>query len=308
MDIKNLKKKNIKFEKINEDAAVQIMESEYSQFRLLRLAEVFETYAKPDKEGQYVNLDFAQLYYLSRLDEQLSHIFMRVCLESELKIKTLLIADANELGVANTFLIDYIKEDFEYLSQAYKQDVVRILKSTENGQDDYLLERFLDLITFGTFEKVVRTFYKRYGAQLPQKNWGEYDGYLISIHNVRNKVAHNIPLLGDLRIKGSAFNSRLSEHLAKSGIKHKTLQTNLSREVIYDLVNILYFYSCTQEKEALKANYLALKSYCKCCKKDKNLFIQNQILVSAFNFFENIIDIFKNSAKNGQLFRKNKKI
>lgn len=288
-----LKKKNIKLEKFGDRRVEGVIKNEYSLFRLLQLAQAFETYAKTENAEKYINLDFAQLYYLSVLDEKLSHILVCVCLESELKIKTLLIAEANKLGVSNDFLVDYIKGDLEYLLQSYPQDLNQILKDAEDGQDSFALERFLDLIMFGTFEKVVRAFYKQYFEQAAEKEREAVDGYLISIHNIRNKVAHNIPLLGGLRTKGDAFNSRLSAYLTKSGIKHRTLKTNLSREVVFDIVNVLYLYCCNQDKKRISANYSQLKKFCRECKKYKKYFINNSVLVSSFNFFESIIEIFR---------------
>ena len=293
MFVDKLKDKNVKFNKIDEKTAELITQNEFSQYRLLCLSNVFDKYTKTENAGKYINLDFAQLYYLSKLDEKLSHILIQICLELELKMKTLLICDANKLGVSNAFLVDYIKDDFEFLSQSYLQELNCILESAEKGYDGFALERFLDIAMFGTFEKIVRAFYKRYSGQLMEEKIGIYDGYLISIHNLRNKVAHNIPLLGDLHIKGKAFNSRLSAYLVKSGIKNKTLHTNLSREVEYDIVNVLYFYCCIQDRKRIITIYRQLKEFCRECKQYAKYLINNSILVSTFNFFERIIKIFR---------------
>lgn len=293
MDLKILKQKNIKFEILDEQRAEKILGSEYSLFRLCNLAEIFETYRQTENVGKFVDLDFAQLYFLSDLDYELSHILMRICLELELKLKTLLIADARKLGVINTFVLDYITTDYNYLSQVFPEKIKSLLKNVESGQDEFVLEKFLETITFGTFEKVVRAFYEQYSLMLFGKQSAPYDSYLFSIHNIRNKVAHNIPVISDLLKKSNSFNSRLSEYLVKKGVKAKTLHTNLSRSVVYDVANILYFYCATQDQKRITVNYKELKAFCHSCKKFKKYFRQNTVLMSSFKFFEKITIIFK---------------
>ncbi|MCH5165038.1 MAG: Abi family protein [Clostridiales bacterium] len=290
MDIEYLKKLNVKFNIIDEKEAANLISSEYPLNRLIEFASIFEQYKMTDKQGQFVNLEFAQLYYLTKIDERLRHILMKMCLEIEQKIKYILISDSIKLKVARTFLTEYIRSDYDYLYRHYSKELDLFISGDENV---YTLDKFLDIITFGTFVKLVRAFYQQYAQEIYHKKHASFEQYLSSVHHIRNKAAHNVTLLSELNEKRGLLNPQVSEYLAKHGINSKTLKTNLSRTIVFDITSVMHLYCNLLSREQIKQNNKVWRKFVfKECRSYKKLFQKNEILKSAYRFSQKVVRIY----------------
>lgn len=78
--IENLKCKNIKFNVVNEDDAILYLSYNTYYFKLKSFAKSFE-YNETKK--QYINLDFAYLVELSKLDMYLREYIIKISLDTE---------------------------------------------------------------------------------------------------------------------------------------------------------------------------------------------------------------------------------
>lgn len=282
------KKNNIMFNKIDEDKAENIMLKEYPSALLFSYSNLFEKYFGTDKKGTFVSLDFTQLYYLAIIDEQLRQILMRICLEIELKIKTIFLADVQKLDVEENFLNEYIQSDLEYLSKTYPNELEKIKSCKETS-----LYNFLNSILFGTFEKLIHSFYRKYAQIIYGTPRAPFEKYLSSVRKIRNMVAHNSPFLSELKNNEKLSNNSLSPFLSSKGIKSKTLHTNLSKPIMFDLCNILRLYCGIQPLVKIKKNAKEISKFIRTNhKKYVKYFKTNLTLSSSYRFFKDVVKIF----------------
>ena len=93
--IKNMGGKGIKFSICNEiDARVFLAEHNY-YFKLKAYAHNFEQYTDPEKQGKYVNVDFAYLKDLSTIDAQFRKIILTMCIDLEHFLKVRMLSHFN---------------------------------------------------------------------------------------------------------------------------------------------------------------------------------------------------------------------
>ncbi len=290
-NIDYLKQLNIKFEIINEIKAQELIDCNFPCSLLLSYSSIFEKYRIKEKEGKFVNLDFAQLFYLALIDEQLRQFLMILCLEIELKIKTILIADAQKLNVEEVFLQDYINSDIDYLTKTYPNEINDF--NLCPNEDLSPLYNFTSAVLFGTFEKLVHNFYCKYAELIYGKQRAPFEKYLSSVRRIRNMVAHNSPLLSELSVNNKMSNNSLSPFLSDKGIKSKTLHTNLSKPIIFDICNIMRLYCGIQSVDKINKTNKEFKKFLRINYRKYGKYLKtNQTISSSYTFFKSIVKIF----------------
>lgn len=259
--ILEMKKKQINFNRIDEQTAENIMKNEYSFYQLMEYSQLFDQYVSTEKKGQFIRLDFAQIYYLAIIDEQLRHVILQQCLELEKYLKlqiTNYFNGRNEL--ISVILQDYMIQDMEYLSETYKESKNDIIheKYTALKIDELNLVQFLDVIQFGTLERFWIFCYDRCITSSREKLITLRECF-ISTRYLRNAAAHNNTILSNLPKKAKTEqNCTSSQHvlnyLKQSGVGQKTLATNMSKQIVKDFCNFLYLCKETESSTILQKN------------------------------------------------------
>lgn len=288
--VQRLCDQNITFNVICEKDAENIMKKEYSYYKLMEYSQLFEKYKTTSKQGKFVKLDFSQLYYLAVIDFRLSQILMCMCLEIENVLKTKLISDADKVSDNQNFFREYYNSESSYFKQTYNAENIEILRMSdfEGTVDSLELPQFLNVLQFGTLEKLIHFFYKKYAVQIYKTEFAPFENELYSIRRIRNLVAHNNSILSKLNIKTEHRNLKLSAYLGKKGIKNKTLTTNLSKIIVSDLCNLLYVYFNIIEDN--NAVLRMLEEFDKqCWQKYQGYFEENYSLKSVYFFIKKII-------------------
>ncbi len=290
-DILEMKLQNVRFEKINEETAKKIFNEKYSFDELIQYGVLFEKYNREDKKNQFVNLDFAQLYFLAELDSKICKVLMAMALEIEAKIKHKIIVDFK--NDAEPLLIEYYNIDHEYLETIYDPEFHNDLRAYLNeGQKlfDLSMFQFLQVIGFGTLERFIGFLYSKKDYEHLLSNW-KFDLYdIVSVRRIRNIVAHNGSIMCKLIERADKKNLKNLAILGKNGIKHKTLTTNMSREIINELVGFfkVYFSLCEKAFYAKQFELLLSES-----KNDFNvLFEKNGLLISSRDFVYKVFYLF----------------
>lgn len=287
-NIEYLKKQNIQFNSIDENAAQQIMENEYPCYKLYEYSHLF-------KYSHF--LDFSLLYYLAVLDEKLRHIVICNCLDLEQSLKTIIIDDAERLAVKDSVLEDYFKLDGEYLLSYYNSDNIDYFNNEEisNSISSLSFEQFLEVIQFGTFEKFLHYFYKKYAISLYNKEYAPYECHINSVKRLRNISAHNGLLIGSLDKKREISSDKVASFLGSHGIKHKTLRSNMSKQTVFDICNLLHLCFLVLPKTKFEKTLAQLNDFLqKDCKQYKHVYSNNSLLVSVYNFTNSVVDIYAN--------------
>ena len=259
-----------------------------SEYRLLQIGALFSNVENEQSKLEDLNASLEQLHYLSTIDKKFSRLIMEICLDVELVLKTSLINDAKKLGVAKDFAEKYLEEDKEYLIKTYPDEMNTLLKV----ETEFLLEKLLDFVLFGTLEKIIVKFYSLYQSDLNLKNGFLLKSGLNSVRHLRNRVAHNVPLLADFNKKCNFNNSELYTILYQNGLKKKTVKNNLSKNVIFDFCVLLFLCNSIITKNQKKEYLKKFNRLFKYCKKYKKYYKHNLNLISLYNFLKKSTKIF----------------
>lgn len=293
--IEELRAKNIKFIRINEVEAEKILKSEYSFFKIMEFSENFERYISTDKKGQFVNLDFSQLYYLTKIDERLCEIVMSLCLEIEQIIKTVFINDMISVCNPNEFISTYYQNDRDYLQNVYTTENFDIMqrKYSISNVTDLEFYQFIDLVQFGTLERMLHSFYKMYAIPIYNSEFAPFEKLITSVKRIRNRVAHNNSLLNQLKVENLYNNPEVSTFLGVGGIKSRTLKTNFSKAIVFDLVSCFYLYFKVVPNYKTECHIRDFRNFdMEYCQKYKQAWCENATLKSVYDFIKQCLQLF----------------
>ena len=284
-----LKQQNITFNRINESEALRILREEFTFDQLIALSSIFDKYQGRE---EFVSLDFSQLYAAAIIDSKFSQLLMYVCLDLQKTIEAQLCYDIEKKGNKNDFLYEYLKKDSLLRDLICSQTEQNMLYD-EPYYTSLSFQEVLNMSSWGTIEKMIFFFYYEYTCEEnPEKP--KYLSQLFSIRRIRNIVAHNNGILSRLKIQSEYKNLKMNAFLGKNGLKKKTLQTNMSKAIVSDIVDVLFLYYSfvPNNHEFLLMWRFFDEQY---CQKYSDLFRDNYQLRSIYTFIKKIIDIFEKS-------------
>ncbi len=297
--IDHMKQKGIKFNIASEEYAKSYLSDNTYYFKLKSYVKVFKYNEVTDK---YINVDFAYLEELAKLDMYIRKYILSLTLDIEHLLKVQLVRDLtlnkNEDGykIINTFLkkfpgiIDIINQKKNNSASA---DLIYYY------QDNWSLWTIIEVLSLGDFIKLYKFYYEKY----PTKNSKKIIDLLWSVKFLRNACAHNNCLLNSLRVPYE------HTHLLKDGtiLSTKTLTkivsnintigkqartTKLKNPIIHDLSACLFLLDMLDVSDALKtSNYSALYFFLtQRCIKKQHYFMHNNVLTSNYIFIKKILD------------------
>lgn len=299
--INNLKAKNIKFDIADEEYATQYLSHNTYFFKLKSFAKSFEY---NETKEQYINLDFAYLVELSKLDMYLREYIIKLSLDTEhfLKVKFINDLTNNDLedgyNIVNKFLNKY-----PYISQNIEN------KKRDSACADLIYKyannwaawNIIEVLSFGDFVKLFQLYYELY----PDKKSNIIVNLLWPLKFIRNASAHNNCLLNTLRkpyMHTHLFNAKnnviepnkeLVRLLIKiPGISKNTRKKKLSNPVIHDFIASLFLFNeiclsqTLKEKQLLNLKKLIDERFC----KNKDYFINDNVFSTNYEFIKKIVD------------------
>ncbi|CUU88676.1 Abortive infection bacteriophage resistance protein [Campylobacter hyointestinalis subsp. hyointestinalis] len=295
LDIQNqidhLEKLGIKFDICTKDKAINFLESNNYLFKIKSYAKNYDRDAKSNK---YINLDFAYLIELSTLDMYLRRIVLNIGLNIEhllkVELNTHLSQNQQEDGysvvedflTANSRINNEIKNKIEQKSFVQKLTLKNI-----NNMPYWIL---IEILEFGNF----LTFYKFYFDKHRNQTYLAYHALAYCVKFLRNGAAHNNCILNTLRIpciNGFKPNKYIQTEIAKiKTISSSTRNKILNDPTLHDILAlIVLFTKICNSKNMKKATLIEINNFINRCKKHKNYFNDNNLLVSKFNNMRKII-------------------
>jgi abortive infection bacteriophage resistance protein len=220
--IKKLDSRGVKFKFMSKEQAKEALLSINNYFKLTAYRKSFEVNA----DGKYVDLDFAYLKDLSKIDMYLRYCLLEMCLDIEhfgkAKFMGYLTNQPEEDGysiipehIASREPIEGSKEP-NYLKISY-EDAYRKAAENEYCRDLYTKHMgdmpvwaAIEIMSFGTFVDLYMFFGKKY----KYKNMIDQAHMMISISRLRNACAHNNCIINDLsRQQAPGINNKLNMNL-----------------------------------------------------------------------------------------------
>lgn len=241
--INHLEKKGIKFKNISKEDALLYLEDNNNFFKLLSYRKNF---AKSDKTGEYVNLDFAQLIDLAVIDTRIRIMIIEMALNiehfSKVKLLKHITDNQNEDGYSITQ--DYI-DSLSMDERLHLENEIERNKNSIYVTDVYNKYKnnmpvwaFIEILSFGSFIH----FYKFCAARFKDADMTDESYLFLTVKKIRNAAAHNNCLINDLSIKTHKYkiNFGLKDALSKIGIKYDQRKKKMACERTAQIVTCLY--------------------------------------------------------------------
>lgn len=193
--LKNLEDKNVQFNIMSKEEAREYLQNNTYYFKLKSYEKSFEYNVS---KNQYINLEFAYLVELAKLDMYLRKLIIRISLHTEHFLKVKLIDDltknekedgyhvVRELFSKYPFMVDHINQ------KKYNSACADLIHKYENNWAAWNL---IEVISFGDFIRLYEFYYLLY----PEQDNEIVSDLIWSLKFIRNASAHNNCLLNTLR-------------------------------------------------------------------------------------------------------------
>lgn len=192
--ISHLKDKGIKFEKCGEDEAASFLAEQCDFYEATSYRKLFTKRQGGERDGEYANLDFAQLKVLAALDETLREVLFPMTRHIEHSWKVSLKRSVSErededgYEIVSDYLSSLSAKDRNYRTSELKRSSLNpytrgIYKKYAEHMPTWA---FLELTSFGTLTDFVRFCGERWDDKTLTRT--HYD--LKKVKSVRNCTAH----------------------------------------------------------------------------------------------------------------------
>lgn len=193
--IEHMKGKGITFDLYKEPAARTFLAEHNYYFKLKAYAHNFDRYKAPEKNKSYINLDFAHLVDLSKIDADFRKIILNMCLDLEHYLKVRML---HHCTMVDEDGYDIVRRLFEMQPDLKAEIEKKVNTSTchqivAKRKDAWAIWSIVELISFGPFIDLYNLFY------MDHKFEDDCRGYLYAIKMIRNAAAHNNCLLNQMR-------------------------------------------------------------------------------------------------------------
>ena len=288
-------KLGICFDIYDEELAKEFLMYNNYYFKIKSYAKNYEKYIRGANTGKYIDLDFAYLLELSRIDMYFRRVIIKMTLDIEHFLKTQLLRNFMENDNEDGYNIvkdlfsayPYIKKNIdEKCKSSASRDL--ILKYNSN----FAIWNIVEVLSFGDFIKLYEIYFKKYKAR------DDVINYLWSVKFLRNAAAHNNCLLNSLRVPYSNTikpNKKINTFISKiAGINKDARKKKMKNPIIHDFVVMLYVFNIVVTSKNIKKHSMEeLKDLIdNRFTVNKSYFIENQVLVSYYNFIKKIVDYF----------------
>ncbi|WP_353892918.1 Abi family protein [Proteinivorax hydrogeniformans] len=285
----------IKFNIIDEEEAKQFLRENTYYFKIKSYAKNYEKYKGGENAGKYVNLEFAYLVELSKIDMYFRRVILKMTLDIEHFLKTQLLRDfqANENEDGYSILEElftkypYIRDNISVKSKnSASSDLVRKYK------DEFAIWNIVEVLSFNDFTKLYHIYYRKYNTK------GSVEKLLWSVRLLRNAAAHNSCLLNSLRTPYNYQirpNEKIKHYITKiDGVGREARKNRMRNPVMHDFVVTLYvFNNIITSKRIREITMLELKEFTDDrMTRNKSYFNKNQLLISHYDFAKKVIDYF----------------
>ncbi|QNQ83126.1 Abi family protein [Lactobacillus sp. PV037] len=261
--LEHMKQKGITFNHMTENDAKKCLRTLNYYFKLAS----YRKNLKKDKDGRYINLDFAYLTDLAAIDMQLRQYLLELCLDIEHSVKVLI------LDLTSNYLDDEdgykVVQDFRNSSSFGYNQYEATINNLKTNQ--YLREMsnkysenppiwvYLETTSFGGLTAFTEYFYNNRKSNIKLKKISKLLRYC---KNIRNACAHNTPILVNLLSNSDKINKKPAQI---TGIANsmKIKNKDMYYEKMVDLVSVFYLHKLLQSERLGNFQYQKGKSLIK---------------------------------------------
>lgn len=299
--LKNLEDKNVQFNIMSKEEAREYLQNNTYYFKLKSYEKSFEYNVS---KNQYINLEFAYLVELSKLDMYLRELIIRISLHTEHFLKVKLMDDltknekedgyhiVRELFSKYPFMVDHINQ------KKYNSACADLIHKYENNWAAWNL---IEVLSFGDFIKLYELYYSLYPEQVNEV----VSDLIWPLKFIRNASAHNNCLLNTLRKpyvythlydkkrRTIIVNKRLVSLLSLvPAITKNNRKKKITNPIIHDFVASLFLFDeiCTSKVFKMKI-FTEVKEFVDGrLIKNKEFFNFDNVFTTIYDFIRNVVD------------------
>lgn len=249
--IEYLKAKGVQFNYMTEADSMEYLRRNSYYYKVTAYRYNFSK----DSNGKYINLDFCQLRDLAIIDMHLRYLLIKLSLDIEHSLKTLIIQYITEdPGEDGYSIIDeyniyernrYIGDENKYVH--VKDKIIKEVRHERDyNYDSYIKGKFpiwklIEMMSYGQLASFIR-FYSEEG-KYKSKSLSIAKDYLYYSKNIRDAAAHSRPLLLDIT-KENDFIPRieLNQYVQTKFLKKKRSTALLTNYRIHDLCSLIFLH------------------------------------------------------------------
>jgi len=292
--------KGIKFTIIDEEQATEFIRKHTYYFKLKAFAKNYEKYNSGDKIDQYIDLEFAYIAELSKLDAYFRKIIIRMVLDVEHFLKVQLLRDISESEDEDGYVIvEKFKQNyprvFEQIADKAHNPYCRAL--IEKYKADFAVWNLVEVLSFGEFIELYSYYYCYHREPV------KVASMLRSIKWLRNAAAHNNCLFDKIAkpYESISASKELMTRIARiRNLPQKTRESKMKNPVIHDFVALLYvFDKIVPPSTAKELVYKELSDLVNIrFVRYKQYFERNDAITSSYNFLKIVVDFYTKHAYN----------
>ena len=310
------KTKGIQFNHISESAAEEYLTQNNNYFKLTSYRKNYQKFTSGIHCGTYQNLDFAFLIELARIDVEIRHVLLKMCLDIEHFLKVSLIkavenqmtSGSGEDGykIVTDFMTDAGISDFglraSHISKRSGSIARKINQNRKNPYCEGLISKyqsempiwaFVEMISFGDLKDIIEFYSNQTGWSVPVDLKS-----LDRVRQIRNAAAHNNCIINDLdpsrtyHAGASSAPRFITQFVSRAGISKGMRDKKLSNQRINQIVHLLYVYDRIVTSKNTRQNRLQELRFLMHHRmvEHKNYFQSNLLLTTTYQFFEKLID------------------
>ena len=289
--IEHMKRKGIAFDLYKETAARTFLAEHNYYFKLKAYAHNFDRYKDPEKDNRYINLDFAHLVDLSKIDAEFRKIILNMCLDLEHYLKVRML---NHCTMVDEDGYAIVRKLFAMQPDLKDEIEKKVNTSTchqiiAKRKDAWAIWSIVELISFGPFIDLYNLFYSE------NKFDDDCRGYLYAIKMIRNAAAHNNCLLNQMRAPYSRSinpSYELRNAINKiSSYKADKVAQQLQNPTTHDFLALLLVYcKIVPESSRKKGLDTAKALFNERILENKEYYAKQQGLISTYRFVAEILN------------------
>lgn len=312
--IAHLQDKGVQFSIMSEFDANAYLCNNNNFFKLTSYRKNYSKYTDGKNAGKYEHLDFAYLIELARIDVEVRHILLKMCLDIEHFLKVYLISFVENRVLSGTDEDGY-KIVLDYISDANQASIVdrasniqrrsakvagKLRQNLNNPycgdlitkyQSDMPIWALVEIISFGDLLDIIDYCVDHYSMPLPIDR-----ACLDRVRQIRNATAHNNCIINDLRPcqNGPKTPQFITAFVGSAGIGKNMREKKLSNSRINQIVHLFYAYNKIVTSTNTRTNRInELRELLDTrIVEHSDYFVKNDLLTSTYDFFLKLSKVF----------------
>lgn len=301
--------KGVAFRLINEEEARQYIAEKNNYLRAASYRKNYEKHQSGKNKGKYIDLDFAYLVELARIDMGLRECLLPMCIDIEHALKVTIISNVenNPLEDGYSIVERFLKDNPDilhniagkaesiftgdliqkYFNLCYVFDKENGTIRTEIQAVDCPIWVLVEILAFKDFMRLLDFYNGKYPGRIAYQR-----KLLNTVRSLRNACAHNNCIMLSMRPGSTQPNSAVSRYIAQiPAIGKEERKNKLASRPLYEIACLLIVYDQVVSEHVKEAGLSRLKSYIHGRMYEHIDYFQgNQVISTAFGFLQKVVD------------------